>query len=203
MAESERRAVGFHRTLGQGRGCRRTRRDGRGRSDQRRVAFTSSFSVSEVSIDPSANEFCNPIKTFPSVVIKSLSKGYLDIARSGKTFRVPTIFLAIPRNRPLKTFFSNRGLPKKKTLNSLLSGSTACDILAIKIQENMAIQGRRRRRSSDQGYRDARKNTLVCHLCTASQPPVRRLTPLLRQNLPVVTDSSEQCHHNDVGKLLL
>lgn len=119
MAESERRAVGFHRTLGQGRGCRRTRRDGRGRSGQRRVAFTSSFSVSEVSIDPSANEFCNPIKTFPSVVIKSLSKGYLDIARSGKTFRVPTIFLAIPRNRPLKTSFSNRGLPKKNLKQSL------------------------------------------------------------------------------------
>ena len=62
--------AGFHRTLGprpgfvgEGRGERRKRRTQRER--RKEGAFTSSISVSEVSIDPSANEFCNPIKTFP------------------------------------------------------------------------------------------------------------------------------------------
>lgn len=60
-AESEREGlrVGLHRTFGPRPGLS----DGEEMAEE--GAFTSSFSVSEVSIDPSANEFCNPIKTFP------------------------------------------------------------------------------------------------------------------------------------------
>lgn len=99
-------------------GCRKKRKN-KGERAARERSLDRAFPFPSYPIDTSANEFCNPIKTFPSAVIKSLSQGYLDISRSGKTLDARQ---AIPRNGEENFLLIADYRKKESVLKSVRSG---------------------------------------------------------------------------------